>query len=672
MMRFFVLLSCICFYAKAQVSPLMFDKITAGLKDSDLVYFDKGKSKFMQESYLEAIPLFEKVAKKNPAISGLNYITGICYSYDVNETFKALDYIHKAAPEADKIDGYFFNLAYALEKNDSIAQAMDSYKTALFLEEKKNAGRSTTLIKEIVYRLDRCKKINEYKTKQNVAKISSIGKPINSDASEYCPLISSNESVMIFTYRGPKSKGGKQALSKGKKEDGSDKVEIFFEDIFMSKKIDDTTWTEPVQIENLNTTLHDAAVSLSADGTQLFIYRNNGEGKGDLYLSTMVNNVFGKPVYQAGLNSHEWEGSACFIPYENKIIFASERKGGLGGRDLYTAEKIKNNLWGNIKNMGPTINTKYDEDAPFVTVDGKILFYSSNNHSSIGGYDIFRSDIKNDTWQTPYNLGPPINTKNDDKFFIVRADGRVGYYSSYKQGGKGEQDIYRIEPGIPGMPIELLEVNGLVTVDGKPVAATIDINSVFKNTKFSTTVRANKVNGNFITNLPAGDKYELTVKVDKFPHQQIELNTVGIDSFVVLNVFADFNSAEHDKKLDEITKTVAETDVKKVTEFDNAAFAEKYGNTKKDLLSYKVQIGAYKFFENFNYNNILGFPKIIRQTGNDFITRFVMGNYMTFNEAQELIEKIKKTEVLKGAFIVAFYKEERKYIHQLISEKIIE
>jgi tetratricopeptide (TPR) repeat protein len=653
----------------SQVDPVVYEKITPALRDSDLVVFNQGRTELQQEDYLDAIPHFEKVLKKNQYLVEINYILGICYSYDANNVHKAVENIHKAKAKSQEIEGYFFNLAYALEKNDSIQSAIENYQAALSLEEKKMI-RSEKLISEINYRINRCKKAAEFKNKQNQVRIINIGKPVNSNASEYCPLITSNESIMIFTYRGPKSKGGKQVM-KDKQGAGAEKLSLFFEDIFISKKLGDTLWSDPQQVDNLNTMLHDAAVCLNSDGTQLFVYRNMGAGKGDLYLSIFQNNTYSKPVYQAGLNSPEWEGSACFIPNSDKIIFASERKGGYGGKDLYTAEKIKNNVWGNIKNLGPVINSKYDEDAPFVTTDGKILFFSSNNNNSLGGYDIFRSDLKNDTWQEPYNLGAPINTKNDDKFFTVRADGKVGYYSSYKQGGTGEQDIYKIEPGIPGMPVELLEVNGFVTVDGKPVAAHVEISSLVKNNKFHAEVHAKKSTGSFLSNLPAGGKYELVVKVDRFPQQVIELSTMDIDSFLVLNVYADFTSPEFDRKLADLQR-VYKTEIIRGNAFDAEAFAAQFGNAKKDSLFYKVQIGAYKFFENFNYNNIIGFPKIIRQTDSDYITRFVMGHYETYNEALALTKKIKAAEVLKDCFIIANYKGKKKYLHELITEKIIE
>ncbi|MEO6303166.1 MAG: hypothetical protein ABIP51_08335, partial [Bacteroidia bacterium] len=499
--------------------------------------------------------------------------------------------------------------------------------------------------------------------------VRNFGKPINTNASEYCPLVPSDESFMIFTYRGPKSKGGKQIV-KGDKISNTNNIELYYEDIFISKKINDTTWQEPVPIDNLNTNLHDAAVSVNSEGTQMFIYKNTGGGNGDLFISKLIGNKWSNPIYQVGINTNAWEGSACFIPNRNKIIFASEKKDGMGKRDLYEAERLKDNHWGNIKNLGPLINTKYDEDAPFVTADGKTLFFSSNNSNSIGGYDVFRSDYKNGKWQKPYNLGKPINTKDEDKFYTVRGDGKKAYYSSFKQGGKGQQDIYIVEPGMPGKPISLLQVDGLVMIDGKPTEADIEINSIFKNHTFNTRITSNNLNGNFLANLPVNDEYEIVIKVDQFPQQVIELNTVGIDSFMVINVYADFTSAEYDKKISDLTISVDERNKSLFDSFDKKGYSKKFGTARVEGLYYKVQIGAYKLYENFNYNNVIGMPKIIRQTDNDYITRFSMGNYETYDEAQELLEKVQQHN-LKDSFIYTIYNGEKKFLHQLLEEKII-
>lgn len=213
-----------------------------------------------------------------------------------------------------------------------------------------------------------------------------------------------------------------------------------------------------------------------------------------------------------------------------------------------------------------------------------------------------------------------------------------------------------------------LHIEGLVTVNGKPVQAQIEINSVQKNSAQRITAETKKEDGNFISRLPAGNEYEIVVRVEHFPQQVILLNTTQLDSNQALSVFADFTSPEYDKKLEELIASTQE--LLKNKSFDKRNFAAKYGSIKKDELQYKVQIGAYKFYENFNYNNVLGLPKIIRKVENDHITRFTMGGYATYDEAKVLLEKLQKAKV-KDAFIVASYKDERKILQQLVEENIL-
>lgn len=651
--------------SNAQADQFVFENAAVGLKTTDLKLLKDAQIKFDQELYNEALVLFESISDKNQLY--VNYLKGICYARDVDSKEKALAPIYALNDTVNAVKGYYFNLAYALARNDSMNKAIQYYEKALAIEEKKLI-KNTLLIGEINLRIENCKNLINLKDLKNFVKVRSIGKPINSGADEYGPLIPSNEAMMIYTYRGPNSKGGKQKV-KGSKIKNIDNVELYYEDVFCSKKINDTLWSEPKGVDNLNTNTHDAAVSLSPDGTELFIYRNVGKGNGDLYLSTLQGDNWSKPVIQLKLNSNEWDGSACFIPNEDKIIFSSERKGGFGGKDLYYAERIKENFWGNIKNLGPEINTKYDEDAPFITSDGEILFYASNNKNSIGGYDIFRCDLIGTELQSPYNVGAPINTDNDDKYFTVRADGKVAYYSSYKRGGDGGQDIYAVEPGIPGKPVQLLQIEGLITVDGRPSFASIDIKSVLHDKHLKFRVYSNKSTGSFLSNLPPGDEYELTVTVEPFTPKVIKLNTTKIDSFVVLNVYAEFNSDAYDHNVLKRNPFVKDSTLSN-TSFDANSFSREMGDVKKPDLFYKVQIGAYLFPENFNYNNIMGFPKIIRQTDKDYITRFTMGNFKSYNEAMVLLNKVHANN-LKGAFITAVYQGERKLLYQLLEEKII-
>lgn len=651
---------------KAQADELLFENASVGLKAPDVKILKEGRTKFLQSQFHDAVELFESISVKDQLY--LNYLKGICYSHDPDNKQKALPLLRAFNDRESEITGHNFNLAYALVKNDSITQAVEYFKKALEIEQKKGL-KDDKFLNEINLSLQHCYNIIDLKEKKSFVKITNLGPPVNTKADEYCPLIPSNGEMLIYTYRGPKAKGGKQVV-KGSKIRNIENVELCYEDIFVSKKMNDTLWSEPVGIAELNTATHDAAVSLNADATELFMYRNRGEGKGDLYLSQLNGTKWTLPVLQLKLNSPEWDGSACFIPNEDQIIFASERKGGYGGKDLYSAERVKDNMWTNITNLGPQINSKYDEDAPFVTSDGRILFFSSNNKNSFGGYDIFRCDYINGDWQTPYNLGSPINTTNDDNYFVVRSDGKVAYYSSHKKGGDGGQDIYKVEPGIPGRPVVLLQVEGLITVDGKPVGAEVEIRSNLNNKDVRFKVSANKVTGKFLSNLAAGDEYELVVSVDKFTPRTLHLSTMNIDSFIVLNVFAEFNSSMYETTLDTKNKTPEELKKTNMDFVDDAIFTTEQGDIVIPNLKYNVQVAAYKFSANFNYNRIVGLPKIIRRTDKDGVTRFTMGSFDTYSQALALLKKVQDNKIQDG-FITATYHGERKLLYQLREEKVI-
>lgn len=662
---FFLLFCSFTSGLKAQADELLFESASVGLNGADLKLLKEGRVKFIQAYYVDALALFDSISAKEQPY--LNYLKGICYSHDPDNEQKALPLLSALKEKENEIDGYNFNMAYALVKNDSIVSAIEYFKKALAVEEKKGL-KDEKFVNEINLSLQHCYNILDLKEKKSFVRITNVGAPINTKADEYSPLIPSNGEIMIYTYRGPKAKGGKQTV-KGSKIRNIENVELFYEDIFISRRINDTTWSVPAGIDELNTNTHDAAVSLNADATELFIYRNRGDGRGDLYLSELNGSKWTLPVLQLKLNSPEWDGSACFIPNEDKIIFASERKGGYGGKDLYSAERVRNNMWTNIKNLGPEINSKYDEDAPFVTSDGRILFFSSNNKNSFGGYDVFRCDYINGDWQTPYNLGAPINTTDDDTYFTVRGDGKEAFYSSHKKGGDGGHDIYKVEPGIPGRPVVLLQVEGLVTMNGKPVGAEIEIRSNLNNKDVRFKVSANKVTGKFLSNLAIGDEYDLLVSVPNIPPKTIQLSTMNVDSFIVLNVFAEFNSPAYETTIISKDKTPEEI-LRTDKDFDKNAFATQQGSTKIEGVKYTVQIAAYKFSENFNYNGTVGLPKIIRRLDKDGVTRFTMGNFSTYNEALALLRQVQQNKV-PDAFITATYKGERKLLYQLVEEKVI-
>jgi outer membrane protein OmpA-like peptidoglycan-associated protein len=220
---------------------------------------------------------------------------------------------------------------------------------------------------------------------------------------------------------------------------------MFYEDVYMSQN-KGGNWTMPVNLgEPVNGPTHDAAIAISPNGSRLFIYKDDGEG--DMYLSTRKGLTWTKPVSLGpSINKKNSREASMSVTADGRTLyFSSNRAGGYGGLDIYKASSLKpNGEYSNVENLGPTINTPDDEDAPFIHPDGVTLYFSSRGHETMGGFDIFKSELMDGAFSLPENIGYPINTPGDDIYFVLSADGQNGYYASEKKGGLGFKDIYRI------------------------------------------------------------------------------------------------------------------------------------------------------------------------------------------------------------------------------------
>ena len=225
-------------------------------------------------------------------------------------------------------------------------------------------------------------------------------------------------------------------------------MEYFYDDIYISHKVNGK-WSKPESVSaNINTKDQDeAAVGLSADGKQIFILKYSEETSGDIYSSTLGSAGWSKPEKLRGeVNTANWEGSASISKNGKVLYFDSEREGGLGGTDIYKAELQKDGSWGNVVNLGPVINTPYNDEAAFIHADSKTLFFSSDGHKTMGGFDIFKSTVDGKgNWSTPKNLGYPVNTVGNDKYYVVSKDGKRGYYHQNNPNGYGELDLYMVD-----------------------------------------------------------------------------------------------------------------------------------------------------------------------------------------------------------------------------------
>jgi tetratricopeptide (TPR) repeat protein len=302
------------------------------------------------------------------------------------------------------------------------------------------------------------------------ASIKNIGSSINTKYDEYVPLISTDERIMYFTSRRPGGVGNK-----------TDAWGKYYEDIYMTEVVDGF-WKEPVNIgPPVNSETHDACVAVSADLQQMIVYRTTADGlSGDLYHTEQTEKGWGPLAkYGVEINSDAKEFSATFNLENNVIYFSSDRAGGFGGKDIYRTVRLPNGNWSLPWNLGPNVNTPYDEDAPFLHIDGTTLYFSSKGHETMGEYDVFKTTISEDNqFSKAENLGFPINTVGEDIFFVLSADGRHGYYSSLNENpteiGYESEDIYFIDMRYSEEDIKVRK--GLcLDAEGKPLTAKITL-----------------------------------------------------------------------------------------------------------------------------------------------------------------------------------------------------
>lgn len=428
--------------------------------------FKEAGKKLDMGDYYGAVTLFNALLPRTEptSVEQINYNIGVCY-FHLKDYVLANKYFEEVSYE--KIPGLFYYKGILTHLNRDFDQAIELYEkykkavAVLDVEEREHQDDEidklikTSLYAEIAI-----------KNEENIT-IENVGPTINTKYNEYVPLISADESMMLFTSRRPGNLGG------------LDPTNTPFEDIYVSYN-ERGAWSSPKQLrEGINTIMHDACVGLSADAQTLFVYRTNEDDilTGDLYESKMgLDDWEDLTKLEHGINSKYTETSASISPDDRVIYFSSNRSGGYGGKDIYKIEILPNGEWSKVLNLGPTINTPYDEDAPFIHSDRKTLYFSSKgNDKNMGGYDIFESKVNDKgEWSNPKNLGYPINTVKDDIFFVLAADGKTGYYSSSKERGYGGQDIYRINFNDQNKQLHVLK--GVVySNDSIPLQATITL-----------------------------------------------------------------------------------------------------------------------------------------------------------------------------------------------------
>ena len=394
-------------------------------------------------NFHKALSLYQELLNEFPNNANLNFKIGFCYLNTATQKVKSIPYLEfasKSISEEYKINDFdetnapietLFYLGKAYHVNYRFSDAEDTFIDLKALLTSDDEAFNS----QIDHELSACQIARSLIRNPVEMTVTNPGRNINSIYAEHSPVISGDESILVFTSKRKSNTGGKIM------DDGQ-----YFEDIYISS-FNGVDYTKAQNIsKNINTPGHEASIGLSFDGSKLFIYKDD-EDNGNIYVSNRKGTEWLTPEkLPAPINSKYRETHATISFDQKEIFFTSDRKGGFGGLDIYRVRKLPNGKWSRAQNMGSKINTPYDEDGPYFHPDGTSLFFASQGHKNMGGFDIFVSYVdENDTWSEPKNLGYPINTPDDDIYYIPSVDGRRAYYSSYTNNSIGNYDIFKID-----------------------------------------------------------------------------------------------------------------------------------------------------------------------------------------------------------------------------------
>jgi len=387
---------------------------------------------FQNEDYEEALYSYNTIYKRgNTDNANINYRIGQCYLNIPGEKGKAIEYLLKATSNVSSkyvegafkekkapFDAWFF-LGNAYRIDNQLDKAIDCYTQFKQLIGTKNIIGNRIADKE----MNACDVARGMMKSPVYSKTKNLGRPISTSARDYFPVVSGDESVIVYNS-----------------------AQKFYQAVFFSKRVKNK-WTPPLNITaELQSDGDQYVSSLSFDGTELYL-RKEDNFEANLMVSKYENGKWtkSKPLNR-NINTKFFEGNCSVSKDGLTLYFSSNRSGSNGAMDIFKSQRKPNGDWGIAFNLGKIINTEFNEDAPFISEDGKRLYFTSQGHNSMGGYDIFYSEIGSEgQWQDPINLGYPINTTDDNHFFCPIKNGKVAYVAMYSKEGYGKEDIVRVQ-----------------------------------------------------------------------------------------------------------------------------------------------------------------------------------------------------------------------------------
>ncbi len=506
-----IILSLIPWIGLSQYSTEEVNKIIEKSNEQQLV---TESSRYLQEDYYYyAEAMIDKLLSIKPESSNYNYRKGFVLLYSKNDFQNAIKHFEIAKRKTQiNYDMYsskedaaptdvYYHLAKCYHIDEQIDKAVENYN--LFIQ---NSSKKSELVNAAHLGLQQCEVAKSLMKTPRSNKVQNIDIPVNTEYPEYAPVISFDGKSLYFTSRRPWKNGETEDFR-------SPKTNQYPEDIYLSVAQPDKSWSKPERMSFCDPELNEATITVSVDERKIYVYQDISGG-GDIFYSEFSKNKFQvlENIGIQGVNTKYWETHCAVTPDGKNIYFTSERPGGYGGRDIYRIVKLSDGSWSQPFNLGPKINTPNDEESPFILIDNKTMYFASNGPNSMGGFDIFVSvRDENNEWSDPINLGYPINSTGDDLFYTTTVNGQKGYLSSFRKGGKGEKDIYEIDNELTKIEnVTILKGNihtlGSITLDE---TAHVMLNCITCNEE-PTRLELRPRDGAFITPLVPCSDYEIT------------------------------------------------------------------------------------------------------------------------------------------------------------------
>ncbi len=411
------------------------------LNDGDFFYY--------AEDYTEAIFHYNKLLGSDLLNSNIQFKMGVCYLNIPGQEEKAIPFLKEASTnttekykkrstkETKAPEYSLFYLGNAYRINNQLDKALDTYQEFLEIPDFENKFNQEMVEKEI----RACEKAKIIKDIPVNVSIINLGEPVNSGVSNYRPAISNDGNMIAY-------------MSELK----------FYNGIFISRK-KNGIWSEP---ENINPQVgSDGDVvpcAISNDKNEIYLVKGEDDNR-DIYISRFDGTFWGKmEPLNTNINSVRAESHASISDDNQSLYFSSNKRGGAGEFDIYVSRRNSDGSWGTAENLGPLINTRFSEEYPNICKG--ILYFSSNAHYNMGGFDVFYSKGEPGNWTNPVNLGYPVNTTGDDICYAPVGNGKEGYIAKILKEGLGKEDIYHIlfhedEESVAG-PVEgLIDTKGL-------------------------------------------------------------------------------------------------------------------------------------------------------------------------------------------------------------------